>query len=61
MGLAAQMLAWEEEFCAMLAERGFRVVRFDNRDIGHSTILREAGMPSRSTCSPAAARPRPTS
>jgi pimeloyl-ACP methyl ester carboxylesterase len=47
MGLAAQMLAWQEDFCAMLADRGFRVVRFDNRDIGHSTILRAAGMPSR--------------
>ena len=47
MGLAVQMLGWEEGLCAMLAERGFRVVRFDNRDIGHSTILREAGMPSR--------------
>ena len=47
MGLAVQMLGWEEEFCAMLAERGFRVVRFDNRDIGHSTMLKEAGMPSR--------------
>jgi pimeloyl-ACP methyl ester carboxylesterase len=47
MGLATQMLAWQEDFCVMLAERGFRVVRFDNRDIGHSTILREAGMPSR--------------
>jgi pimeloyl-ACP methyl ester carboxylesterase len=47
MGLAVQMLGWEEEFCVMLAERGFRVVRFDNRDIGHSTILKEAGMPSR--------------
>jgi pimeloyl-ACP methyl ester carboxylesterase len=47
MGLAVQMLGWEEEFCTMLAERGFRVVRFDNRDIGHSTILKEAGMPSR--------------
>jgi pimeloyl-ACP methyl ester carboxylesterase len=47
MGLAAQMLAWEEDFCVMLAERGFRVVRFDNRDIGHSTILNEAGVPSR--------------
>ncbi len=47
MGLAAQMIAWQEDFCAMLADRGFRVVRFDNRDIGHSTILREAGMPSR--------------
>jgi pimeloyl-ACP methyl ester carboxylesterase len=47
MGLAAQMLAWQEDFCGMLASRGFRVVRFDNRDIGHSTILREAGVPSR--------------
>jgi pimeloyl-ACP methyl ester carboxylesterase len=47
MGLATQMLAWQEDFCVMLAERGFRVVRFDNRDVGRSTILREAGMPSR--------------
>jgi pimeloyl-ACP methyl ester carboxylesterase len=47
MGLATQMLAWDEEFCSMLAERGFRVVRFDNRDIGHSTMLDEAGIPSR--------------
>ena len=39
MGLATQMLAWDEDFCAMLAERGFRVVRFDNRDIGHSTKI----------------------
>ncbi len=47
MGLAVQMLGWDEEFCAMLAERGFRVVRFDNRDIGHSTKIEAAGMPSR--------------
>jgi pimeloyl-ACP methyl ester carboxylesterase len=47
MGLAAQMLAWQEDFCAMLAERGFRVIRFDNRDIGHSTMLDRLGMPSR--------------
>lgn len=46
MGLATQMIAWDEEFCAMLAARGFRVVRFDNRDIGRSTKLREAGVPS---------------
>jgi pimeloyl-ACP methyl ester carboxylesterase len=45
MGLATQMIAWDEGFCAMLAERGFRVVRFDNRDIGHSTKI-DAGMPS---------------
>ncbi len=47
MGLATQMLAWDEEFCALLAERGFRVVRFDNRDIGHSTKLDDAGVPGR--------------
>ena len=47
MGLATQMLAWDEGFCAMLAERGFRVVRFDNRDIGRSTMLDSAGVPRR--------------
>jgi pimeloyl-ACP methyl ester carboxylesterase len=47
MGLATQMIAWDEEFCGMLAERGFRVVRFDNRDIGRSTKLRDAGVAGR--------------
>jgi pimeloyl-ACP methyl ester carboxylesterase len=47
MGLATQMLAWDEEFCGLLAERGFRVVRFDNRDIGRSTKIKAAGVPSR--------------
>lgn len=47
MGLATQMLAWDEEFCATLADRGFRVVRFDNRDIGGSTKLDSAGLPKR--------------
>jgi pimeloyl-ACP methyl ester carboxylesterase len=37
MGLATQMIAWNDEYCRSLAERGFYVVRFDNRDIGHST------------------------
>jgi pimeloyl-ACP methyl ester carboxylesterase len=46
MGLATQMIAWDEEFCRMLAERGFRVVRFDNRDIGRSTKVRGAGLPN---------------
>jgi pimeloyl-ACP methyl ester carboxylesterase len=48
MGLGTQMLGWDEELCELLAERGFRVVRFDNRDIGRSTMLDEAGVPSRS-------------
>ncbi len=47
MGLATQMIAWPEDFCELLAERGFRVVRFDNRDIGRSTKLEAAGVPSR--------------
>jgi pimeloyl-ACP methyl ester carboxylesterase len=42
MGLGTQMVAWHEDFCRQLAERGFHVVRFDNRDIGHSTHLRGA-------------------
>ncbi|HET9676754.1 MAG TPA: alpha/beta hydrolase [Solirubrobacterales bacterium] len=45
MGLATQMIAWSDEFCAMLAERGFRVVRFDNRDIGRSTRVRSESTP----------------
>ena len=47
MGLATQMIAWQEEFCAMLAERGHRVVRFDNRDIGRSTRIESAGVPGK--------------
>jgi pimeloyl-ACP methyl ester carboxylesterase len=47
MGLATQMLAWDEGFCEMLVDRGFRVVRFDNRDIGRSTRITAAGVPSR--------------
>ncbi len=45
MGLAAQMLLWPDEFCAALAARGHRVIRFDNRDVGLSTKLDGAGMP----------------
>jgi pimeloyl-ACP methyl ester carboxylesterase len=37
MGLGTQMLGWPDEFCEQLAERGFHVVRFDNRDSGRST------------------------
>jgi pimeloyl-ACP methyl ester carboxylesterase len=47
MGLATQMIAWPEEFCEMLADRGYRVVRFDNRDIGRSTRIEAAGLPGK--------------
>lgn len=46
MGLGAQMVAWDDAFCARLAEAGgHRVIRFDNRDIGHSTHLSHLGIP----------------
>jgi pimeloyl-ACP methyl ester carboxylesterase len=45
-GLATQMLGWDERFCMQLADNGFRVIRFDNRDIGQSTHLRDAGVPN---------------
>ncbi len=40
MGLAMQMLGWPDDFCRQLAERGFYVVRFDNRDSGRSTHIK---------------------
>jgi pimeloyl-ACP methyl ester carboxylesterase len=46
MGFTAQMVAWEEEFCQQLANRGHFVIRFDNRDCGLSTKLH--GVPSNS-------------
>ncbi len=36
MGLGTQMIGWAEPFCELLAERGYRVIRFDNRDVGLS-------------------------
>lgn len=44
-GLATQMFGWDHRFCMQLADNGFRVIRFDNRDIGLSTHLDEAGVP----------------
>ncbi len=46
MGLASQMIAWDDAFCAQLATAGgHRVIRFDNRDIGHSTHFPQLGVP----------------
>jgi pimeloyl-ACP methyl ester carboxylesterase len=39
MGLGAQMVLWDDAFCEQIAARGFRVIRFDNRDIGQSSKL----------------------
>lgn len=46
MGLSLQMTAWPDSLCDDLAARGFRVIRFDNRDVGLSTKLHGAPMPS---------------
>jgi pimeloyl-ACP methyl ester carboxylesterase len=45
MGVGAQMLNWHEEFCAELASRGLRPIRFDNRDSGLSSHFHDAPEP----------------
>ncbi len=39
MGLGMQLIHWDRELCELFAERGFRVIRFDNRDAGLSTKI----------------------
>jgi pimeloyl-ACP methyl ester carboxylesterase len=46
MGLGSQMISWPDDFCAALAERGYQVVRFDNRDTGESTRFGGGDTPS---------------
>lgn len=45
MGYTAQMTRWPESFCDTLADSGYRVVRFDNRDIGLSHQFEDKGLP----------------
>ncbi len=56
MGLGMQLIHWDRELCELFAERGFHVIRFDNRDAGLSTkvsapvpnVMRlMAGLPTR--------------
>jgi len=44
-GLGSQLLAWSDEICENLANIGFFVIRFDNRDVGLSTKFEDAGIP----------------
>jgi len=46
MGFAAQMTMWPKALCEGLAAKGFRVIRFDNRDIGKSTHLMDKPAPN---------------
>jgi pimeloyl-ACP methyl ester carboxylesterase len=43
MGFSGQMILWDEELCDQLANRGLYVIRFDNRDVGLSTKIEDAG------------------
>lgn len=45
MGLATPRYGYDEGLCRLIADRGFHVVRFDNRDIGDSTHLHDAPAP----------------
>jgi pimeloyl-ACP methyl ester carboxylesterase len=42
MGLGMQMVAWPDEFCRAIADAGYHVVRFDNRDVGLSSRIADA-------------------
>jgi pimeloyl-ACP methyl ester carboxylesterase len=57
MGLGTQMLAWPDELCEDLAERGHYVVRFDNRDVGASTHLHGVPAPTVTAVTTRRARP----
>jgi pimeloyl-ACP methyl ester carboxylesterase len=46
MGLGMQLLGWHEDLVALLVARGFRVIRFDNRDIGLSQSFEQGGVPN---------------
>ncbi len=45
MGLGAQMTRWSDDFVDRFVKRGYRVVRFDNRDVGLSERMDSAGPP----------------
>lgn len=45
MGLSYQMIEWDDAVCQMIADRGFWVTRFDNRDVGLSSKLDHLGTP----------------
>ena len=44
-GFVTPLTGWPDSLCKGLVARGFRVVRFDNRDIGRSTFLTQLGVP----------------
>lgn len=49
IGLAGQLIFWDEELCEQLAQQGHFVIRYDNRDVGLSSKSEEAGVPNMRT------------
>lgn len=45
MGIGAQRMMWSDELCEQFVAAGFKVARFDHRDIGESSKLDNAGVP----------------
>lgn len=45
MGIGVQLVFWPEDLCRALVERGFRVIRLDNRDVGQSSRMDHLGVP----------------
>src|SRR4051812_25824288 len=47
MGLSCQLIHWPDDFVQQIADNGFKVIRFDNRDMGLSTKFSNApvGLP----------------
>ena len=45
-GVGAQLIRWPQALCDALAAEGFRLLRYDSRDIGLSTHMIDAPIPS---------------
>ena len=45
IGLGSQLIHWQDEFCQQIADTGYHVIRYDNRDVGLSTKFDEVRMP----------------
>jgi pimeloyl-ACP methyl ester carboxylesterase len=61
-GTSAQMIDWPLAFCKKLADQGYEVIRFDNRDVGLSTKLDALGAPNWANIAPfiKTCKPAPT-
>jgi pimeloyl-ACP methyl ester carboxylesterase len=45
IGLGSQLIHWQDEFCGQIADNGYHVIRYDNRDVGLSTKFEKVSRP----------------